>query len=154
MLTHCSGVPLSAAIWSICFISGKDAILLQFSLLCSKVRLFNSTVKVFCKDIWKVGERIFFCLSLLSGCKGTICFSPSFLLRRNIFQLEWSFPQKGEIYVQFPSHRFTSCILHSSCLPSSIHRWKWSFDEQFFLGKFPTRITELALGFLWHSEHK
>ena len=136
MLTQCSGVPPSAAIWSICFISGKDAILLQFSLLCSRVRLFSSTVQVFCKDRWKVGERIFFCLSLLSGCKGTICFCPSFLLRRNIFQLEWSFQQKGEKFmfsfqatVSFPAFCTPHVYHHPSTVESGVLKSNFSWEN-------------------------
>ena len=136
MLTHCSGVPPSAAIWSICFIFGKDAILLQFSMLRSRVTLFNTTAQVVCKGRWKVGERIFFCLSLLSGCKGTICFCPSFLLRRNIFQLEWSFPQKGEKFmfsfqatVSFPAFCTPHVYHHPSTVESGVLKSSFSWEN-------------------------
>ena len=87
--------------------------------------------------------------------QGNDLFLSKFSFEKEYISVRMEFSTKRrKIYVQFPSHRFISCILHSSCLPSSIHRWKWSFEEKYFLGKFPTRISELSLGFLWHSEHK
>ena len=99
----------------------------------------HPTVQVFCKDRWKVGERIFFCLSLLSGCKGTICFCPSFLLRRNIFQLEWSFPQKGEKFmfsfqatVSFPAFCTPHVYHHPSTVESGVltSNFSWENSQQ------------------------
>ena len=84
---------------------------------------------------WELGEGLFFCLSLLSGCRGTICFCPSFLLRTsNIFHLEWSFPQKGEKFtLSFPPFYF----LH----------FAHCFSPFQFLNKFPFEFYNLSLLF-------
>ena len=67
-------------------------------LFCCETDIISKrNLEIEIEERWELGEGLFFCLSLLSGCKGTICFCPSFLLRTsNIFHLEWSFPQKGE----------------------------------------------------------